>query len=96
MFTVFDTWGKLPSGILSGSVVDVGDFDQCLKFGRNTTSAISSFHSQYCFTGVTFIIPATVRNSTNAGDFIQNLLLEQQDNSLTEKQINRLRYMSIV
>lgn len=87
---VFDTWGKLPSGILSGSVVDVGDFDQCLKIDRKTSSAISSFTSQYCFTSVTFVTPVRAGNLSNVGDFVQQLIL-QQNNNLTVKQINQLR-----
>lgn len=40
---MFDSWGKLPSGLLSGNMFELGDFDQCLGIDQS-----SIFVPQYC------------------------------------------------
>lgn len=37
-----DSWGKLPSGILSGNLFEIGSYDQCVKIAE------TSFTGQYC------------------------------------------------
>lgn len=38
-----DSWGKLPSGIFQGNLMEQGDFDQCLSI-----SEANKFEPQYC------------------------------------------------
>jgi hypothetical protein len=49
---IFDAWGKpLPSGVLSGNVYWVGDYDECLQemYIPNNKSFVSQpFNAQYC------------------------------------------------
>lgn len=53
-YTVFDSWGKLPSGILDGNVYSFGNFDECLSVQRPPSSAdgLSEFQTQYCLAEV--------------------------------------------
>lgn len=44
--TVFDAWGKIPSGILVGNHFDFGSFDECLAVNYNENN--STFVGQYC------------------------------------------------
>ncbi|XP_042904392.1 nose resistant to fluoxetine protein 6 [Parasteatoda tepidariorum] len=44
-----DSSGKLPSGILEGTVMDFGSYDECLKIRFNDSSL--SFRGQYCMVG---------------------------------------------
>ncbi|XP_055304016.1 uncharacterized protein LOC129569308 [Sitodiplosis mosellana] len=41
---ILDSWGKIPSGILSGNFYEFGDFSQCLNIKRNGTL----YKTQYC------------------------------------------------
>lgn len=41
-FSVVDSWGKLPSGILAGHLTDLGNFDQCLG------TVQESIQTRYC------------------------------------------------
>lgn len=50
-FTVLDSSSKLPSGILSGNLVDFGNFDQCLAISRTIETSLLPFHKikgKYC------------------------------------------------
>ncbi|KAH8421520.1 hypothetical protein KR009_010927, partial [Drosophila setifemur] len=45
---MIDSWGSLPSGILNGNLIDMGNFDECLGIDH----AVSTSHSvqgKYCF-----------------------------------------------
>jgi len=46
-FTMLDASGKLPSGILDGTLTDLGSFDECLDV-RSDVEATSRFVGQYC------------------------------------------------
>lgn len=43
LFLVYDSWGSVPTGILSGNKYDLGYFDQCF---------VTEFSTQYCLVEV--------------------------------------------
>lgn len=51
---MYDAWGKLPSGILSGNAYELGDFDACLRIaepiddGAAVGTAVGTVRGQYC------------------------------------------------
>lgn len=45
---VVDSWGKFPSGILSGNFYELGSFTECLNLKRNG----ERYESQYCLASV--------------------------------------------
>ncbi|KAH8295945.1 hypothetical protein KR018_006477 [Drosophila ironensis] len=44
-----DSWGSLPSGILTGNLIDLGNFDECLAIDH-VVSVNHSVQGKYCFT----------------------------------------------
>ncbi|XP_055915469.1 nose resistant to fluoxetine protein 6-like [Eupeodes corollae] len=58
----FDSWGKLPSGILYGSTHSAGNFDQCTKTSISLYDAKPSenVNGQFCFVNIP-IIPEKTR-----------------------------------
>lgn len=48
LFSVVDAWGKTPSGVLSGNIADLGNYDQCLRI-RHELETDNIFQGQYCF-----------------------------------------------
>lgn len=47
--TVLDSWGKLPSGILSGNFFEFGSFDQCFSISFDESYDIgAAIRPQYC------------------------------------------------
>lgn len=53
-FAVLDASGKIPSGILEGTVLDFGSYDECLKIKVVDSSRYSSgeqFRGRYCMVG---------------------------------------------
>lgn len=42
--SVLDSWGRIPSGILSGNLYDFGDFRRCFHLDRNG----ETYPTQYC------------------------------------------------
>lgn len=42
--SVLDSWGRIPSGILSGNLYDFGDFRRCFHLERNG----EAYPTQYC------------------------------------------------
>lgn len=59
--SVFDSWGKLSSGIFSGNLYELGDFDQCLD-----TNEENIFTPQYCVARISkteLFGPETVNNN---------------------------------
>ncbi|EDV44675.1 uncharacterized protein Dana_GF20203 [Drosophila ananassae] len=45
---VIDSWGFLPSGILTGNLIDLGNYDECLSINHAVTSS-HSVKGKYCF-----------------------------------------------
>lgn len=52
---MIDATGKIPSGILEGTVMDFGSYDECLKIRVNDPSKYSNgkelFRGQFCMVG---------------------------------------------
>lgn len=44
VYPVVDSWGKLPSALLSGNFYDFGGFSECFHITRNN----SGYQTQYC------------------------------------------------
>lgn len=63
-FTVADAFGKLQSGILSGNLISLGNFDECLSV-RHTVRPNDQFQGQYCLMQVQIVLQTM--NLTNTG-----------------------------
>lgn len=63
---MIDAWGKLPSGILSGNLYEIGNFDQCLEIDHSTKN-FGQLNGQYCLTQLSV--------SANSSEFDLNKLL---------------------
>lgn len=50
---MLDAWGKLPAGILTGNIWELGQFDQCMKVEQNMTDT-SLMKGQYCLVPIRF------------------------------------------
>ncbi|XP_055370763.1 uncharacterized protein LOC129605190 [Condylostylus longicornis] len=63
LLKLLDSWGKLPAGIMSGHLREIGHFDQCLEYEHNFNStSLQNLRGQYC----TGVIPLDViTNSLN-------------------------------
>lgn len=45
----FDSWSKLPSGILQGNIKDYGNFDECISIEHDSKNeTIGKFKGKYC------------------------------------------------
>lgn len=46
---MFDSWGKVPSGILYGNTMDTGNFDQCMTTSLMTgIDLVGDITGHYC------------------------------------------------
>jgi hypothetical protein len=52
--TVFDSWGKLPSGLFYGNTMSLGNYDQCMSIQH---SFLSSFSTPSLLTGQVCLMP---------------------------------------
>lgn len=52
---MFDSWGKIPSGIFTGNVIDYGQFDECISIGHEKLNA-ADIKGKYCAYAVSGII----------------------------------------
>ncbi|XP_016950512.1 nose resistant to fluoxetine protein 6 [Drosophila biarmipes] len=48
---MFDAWGSIPSGLLTGNMYDLGNFDECLNI-KKETSLGRTIRGKYCFLSV--------------------------------------------
>ncbi|XP_016976447.1 nose resistant to fluoxetine protein 6 [Drosophila rhopaloa] len=48
---MIDSWGTLPSGILYGNLIDLGNFDECLGIEHHVTPS-QSVQGKYCLTRI--------------------------------------------
>jgi len=64
---VFDAWGSIPSGLLTGNIYDLGNFDECLNI-KKETSLGRTIQGKFCFLSVS---PAKMLglNNTILGTF---------------------------
>lgn len=67
-----DATGKLPSGILEGTMMDFGSYDECLKIRANDSSRYSDgkelFRGQYCMVGFHSPLIAPMTQKTPQGE----------------------------
>ncbi|KAH8360230.1 hypothetical protein KR093_011437 [Drosophila rubida] len=47
--TVIDSWGSIPSGILYGNLIDMGNYDECIKINKATADNNHAIRGKYCF-----------------------------------------------
>ena len=66
-----DSWGKLPSGILTGHLSVPGDFDECINvLGKSYWEAEEEIRGSYCLgifipkLGAPVVVPAKDENPT--------------------------------
>ncbi|KAH8343235.1 hypothetical protein KR059_007266 [Drosophila kikkawai] len=45
---MIDSWGSVPSGIIAGNLIDLGNYDECLRIDHAVTSG-HSVKGKYCF-----------------------------------------------
>lgn len=69
--SVLDSWGKMPSGILSGNRYDFGDFRRCFHLDRNG----GTYPTQYCLGRIVvdlnaFITPDYLRRNADLQSFV--------------------------
>lgn len=66
---MLDSWGRIPSGILSGNLHSFGNFDECLSINRNTESEIIGIiKGQYCLQPITIPNFNTTQYSVRLGN----------------------------
>lgn len=58
IFTVYDSWGKWPSGQFSGNQYDFGNYDQCREFVHEHAN-VGTISGRYCMV----VVPQTVSES---------------------------------
>lgn len=57
-FPVHDASAKVPSGILSGNINQLGDFDECL----NVKAPNNEFSGKYCLAYIQMTVPENLPN----------------------------------
>lgn len=59
-FIVADAWGKIPTGILSGNLFELGNFDQCLDiaYQHQQSNIESDFYGKYYLSNVIIDVPS--------------------------------------
>lgn len=65
---VIDAWGSIPSGLLTLNIIDLGNFEECLKISKSVTSS-HSVDGKYCFAQIPFLkllglSSSTIRSAT--------------------------------
>lgn len=80
---MFDSSGKLPSGILYGSSHDLGNFDECLEikvpYGKD------EFYGQYCMAQFTVIPPKDISVAHGSNYYEKNDYARYYNESMWEK-----------
>lgn len=59
---MFDSWGKIPSGILRGNLYELGNYDECLNTKNILSAPYKNITGKYCFLSVT---PSLLLGSNN-------------------------------
>lgn len=61
-YTVADSWGKIPTGVLAGNLYELGNFDQCLSAQypiiNQQDQLIGEYKGQYCL--IEFPLPLNI------------------------------------
>lgn len=85
MVLVLDSWGKIPSGFLSGNLYELGDFSECLNIERSG----KRFKTQYCLGQLLFDVGS--RKSTYNSLQMNNYHLWQMEEM--KKTVERMLLM---
>lgn len=59
-----DTWAKIQAGYLSGNTMNIGDFDNCVKFEHHMTSS-RIFKGQHCLVELSALPNSTLETDMN-------------------------------
>lgn len=46
---MFDSWAKIPSGIMKGNIWQFGNYKQCLNVNMKLPRPLGTLEGQYCF-----------------------------------------------
>ncbi|XP_055910867.1 nose resistant to fluoxetine protein 6-like, partial [Eupeodes corollae] len=69
-----DAWGKFPSGIISGHLTDLGNYDQCIKTSVVLIPSHGITNGQYCFASFPLLSPANMNSDqSNASSTAKDL-----------------------
>lgn len=60
---MIDAWGSIPSGLLALNIIDLGNFEECLKISKSVTSS-HSVDGKYCFAQIPFLKMLGISSST--------------------------------
>lgn len=81
-----DSWGKLSSGILSGNLVNFGNFDQCIKNEHNFNGG------KYCL--LTIKLRDNINNDTTNNELLNsNQTIFSNFIKQNKNEIEKLDYM---
>ncbi|XP_070502744.1 nose resistant to fluoxetine protein 6-like [Chironomus tepperi] len=61
----FDSWSKIQSGYFAGNYIDLGDYDQCIKFQLPTTH-VGTIKGKQCYMSFEAIPEASITEHDNA------------------------------
>lgn len=62
----YDSSGKLPEGILSGSTYNFGNFDECIGIGSGDDDAPETIRGKYCLGNMRIQVPDNYLNKKNS------------------------------
>lgn len=65
---LFDTWAKIQAGFLSGNIINIGDFDRCVRF-RHETQANEIIQGQHCHVGILALPNSTLEGGHDGFDW---------------------------
>lgn len=82
---MFDSWGRIPSGILSGNLFSFGNFDECLSINEVTESNSGTIKGQYCLQPITipnvhgsFQLGVNLPNIPDSASFVIGICVPDQ------------------
>lgn len=81
--SVLDSWGKMPSGVLSGNRYDFGDFRRCFHLDRNG----GTYPTQYCLGRIVvdlnaFITPDYLQKNADIQSFVSAIENGKESNPM--------------
>lgn len=71
---MFDTWGKIPSGLFERNQFSLGRYSECMKFRHDTQSEVSlevseAIQGQYCLVGFVATPDSSITNDSRNNVF---------------------------
>lgn len=54
-----DSSGKIPTGLLNGNIINLGDYDQCVSTSSEMNES-TPFHGQYCLVSLVIEVPPEI------------------------------------